>query len=87
MIPPFFLSPFPFPFLLTVFQGRLGDLGSTACGALDKIVVETAEAGQKCEQFLHENGLGFCTFILMDKIEQQYHDRMQPTEVPDKAKW
>lgn len=74
----------------------MGDLGaidakydvaiSTACGALENIVVETAEAGQACVQYLRENKLGFATFILMDKMEQQYKDRIHPIQVPDKAK-
>ena len=74
----------------------MGDLGaidalydvaiSTACGALDHIVVETAEAGQECVQFLRDNNLGFATFILMDKMEQQYHNKMQQIQLPDKAK-
>ncbi|KAI9330264.1 RecF/RecN/SMC [Zopfochytrium polystomum] len=46
-------------------RGRLGDLGviddkydvavTTACGALDSIVVETVEAGQKCIAYLKQN--------------------------------
>ena len=58
-------------------HGRLGDLGSidgkydvaisTACGALDNIVVSDAESAQKCVQFLREKNLGVATFLILDK--------------------
>ncbi|KAJ3029888.1 UNVERIFIED_CONTAM: hypothetical protein HDU68_010775 [Siphonaria sp. JEL0065] len=58
--------------------GRLGDLGviddkydvaiTTACGALDHIVVETVECAQKCLEFVKANNLGQVTFQCLDKI-------------------
>jgi structural maintenance of chromosome 4 len=58
--------------------GRLGDLGTidlkydvaitTACAALDNIVVESVDIGQKCVEFLRKNNLGRATFICLDKI-------------------
>lgn len=76
-------------------HGRLGDLGaidaqydvaiSTACSALDNIVVETTEAGQACVQYLRENNLGRATFIIMQKIDY-LKDQFKPIQVPDKAK-
>jgi chromosome segregation ATPase len=94
--PSLFIIYLLFSKLISQQQGRLGDLGaidatydvaiSTACGALDHIVVETAEAGQECVQYLRDNNLGFATFILMDKMEQQYHNRMDKIALPDKAK-
>lgn len=60
--------------------GRLGDLGgideiydvaiSTACGALDNIVVDTVETGQQCITFLKRNNIGTATFIALDKMER-----------------
>ncbi|KAJ1545088.1 hypothetical protein HK096_006778, partial [Nowakowskiella sp. JEL0078] len=60
--------------------GRLGDLGiidpkydiaiSTACGALDNIVVTTVTAGQKCIEYLKKHGLGRATFLCLDKIRE-----------------
>ncbi|KAL3847105.1 hypothetical protein ACJMK2_018035 [Sinanodonta woodiana] len=60
--------------------GRLGDLGaidekydvaiSTACGALDNIVVDTINTGQKCVEFLKKNNIGSATFIGLDKMEK-----------------
>lgn len=59
-------------------RGRLGDLGtisaeydvaiSTACGALDCIVVDTTEGGQACVQYLKDNQLGRATFVILDKV-------------------
>lgn len=53
--------------------GRLGDLGaipakydvavSTACGALDHIVVESMEKAQAAVEFLKKNNLGQASFI------------------------
>ncbi|KAJ3281624.1 hypothetical protein HDU79_010601 [Rhizoclosmatium sp. JEL0117] len=59
--------------------GRLGDLGviddkydvaiTTACGALNNIVVETVECAQKCIEFLKVQNLGVATFICLDKAQ------------------
>ncbi|XP_072035252.1 LOW QUALITY PROTEIN: structural maintenance of chromosomes protein 4-like [Amphiura filiformis] len=59
--------------------GRLGDLGaidekydvaiSTACGALDYIVVDNIDVAEKCVQFLRENNIGVATFIALDKMK------------------
>ena len=59
--------------------GRLGDLGiidskydvaiSTACGALDHIVVDTTSTGQNCVEFLRANNLGRATFIILEKMK------------------
>lgn len=67
----------PLPNLKTVlfFQGDLGAIEekydvaiSTACGALDNIVVDTINTGQKCVEFLRKNNVGVATFILLDKM-------------------
>ncbi|KAL4220505.1 Structural maintenance of chromosomes protein 4 [Mactra antiquata] len=58
--------------------GRLGDLGgidnkfdvaiSTACGALDNIVVDNMDTAQKCVEYLKKNNVGSATFIGLDKM-------------------
>ena len=58
--------------------GRLGDLGaidqtydvaiSTACGALDHLVVKTTDGAQKCVQFLRKYNLGRATFIILEQL-------------------
>ena len=57
--------------------GRLGSLGkvapqydvaaSTACGALDHIVVDTRATAEACVTLLREKALGVATFIILDK--------------------
>lgn len=59
--------------------GRLGDLGtidarldvavSTACGALDNLVVETAEDAQRCVEFLKRHDVGRARFLILDKLQ------------------
>ncbi|OQS04276.1 structural maintenance of chromosomes protein 4 [Thraustotheca clavata] len=59
--------------------GRLGDLGaidekydvaiSTACGALDNLVVETTSGAQRCVDHLRRHNLGRATFIILEKIQ------------------
>ncbi|XP_063224263.1 structural maintenance of chromosomes protein 4-like [Bacillus rossius redtenbacheri] len=60
--------------------GRLGDLGaidkkydvavSTACGALDNIVVDTVSTAEACIRFLKQRDLGRATFIALDRQER-----------------
>ncbi|KAI9320698.1 SMCs flexible hinge [Dichotomocladium elegans] len=72
---------------------RLGSLGviddkydvavSTACPALDNIVVETVEAGQACIEYLRKNNLGRGVFTVLEKLEKQWHDKINtPEDVP-----
>uniref|UniRef100_A0A1A9ZJA3 SMC hinge domain-containing protein n=1 Tax=Glossina pallidipes TaxID=7398 RepID=A0A1A9ZJA3_GLOPL len=59
--------------------GRLGDLGaidskydvaiSTACDALDNIVVENADVAEKCIEYLRHNDLGRASFIPLENIK------------------
>ncbi|KAJ3044213.1 hypothetical protein HDV00_002891 [Rhizophlyctis rosea] len=70
--------------------GRLGDLGviddrfdvaiTTACGALQSIVVDTVESGQQCIEFLKQQNLGRATFICLDKLRQW---DMSPIQTPE----
>ena len=57
------------------FQGDLGTITdkydvaiSTACGALDNVVVDNMETAVKCVQFLKENNIGTATFIGLEKV-------------------
>ncbi|CAH6719721.1 structural maintenance of chromosomes protein 4 [[Candida] jaroonii] len=62
------------------FHGRLGDLGviddrydiaiSTACPALDSMVVDTVETAQICIQYLRKNNLGYANFICLEKLRK-----------------
>ena len=56
-------------------QGNLGCIDekfdvaiSTACGALDHIVVDTIDTAQKCVEYLKKNNVGSATFIGLDKM-------------------
>ncbi|KAL1984661.1 hypothetical protein VTN96DRAFT_8787 [Rasamsonia emersonii] len=63
------------------FHGRLGDLGtidekydvaiSTACPALDNMVVDSVEVGQQCIDYLRKNNLGRANFILLDRLPKR----------------
>ncbi|CAB4429885.1 unnamed protein product [Rhizophagus irregularis] len=69
---------------------RLGSLGviddkydvaiSTACPALNDIVVDTVEVGQTCIDYLRKNTLGRAKFILLDKLPVM---NMHPIPTPD----
>lgn len=58
--------------------GRLGDLGaidakydvaiSTACGALDNLVVATTSGAQACVEFLRKHNLGRTTFLILEQL-------------------
>ena len=60
-------------------HGRLGDLGtideqydvavSTACAALDHIVVDSMDTAVQCVSYLKRSGVGCATFIGLDKVE------------------
>ncbi|OXV07264.1 hypothetical protein Egran_04973 [Elaphomyces granulatus] len=63
------------------FHGRLGNLGtidekydvaiSTACPALENMVVDSVEVGQQCIDYLRKNNLGRANFILLDRLPQR----------------
>lgn len=75
---------------ITGFHGRLGDLGaidskydvaiSTACPALDNIVVDSVEVGQHCIEHLRKNNLGRANFIILDRLSQR---DLSPLDTPD----
>ena len=75
------------------FHGRLGNLGtvdekydvaiSTACPALENMVVDTVEVGQQCIEYLRKNNLGRANFILLDRLAQRDLSKMlTPENVP-----
>ena len=67
--------------------GRLGSLGtiapeydvaiSTACGALDNIVVADTPSAQACVALLREKQLGVATFLILDKQVAQWGTKMK----------
>ena len=56
-----------------------GDLGtidtkydiavSSACGALDYIVVDTADTAKQCVKYIRDKGLGVATFLILAQQE------------------
>lgn len=59
-----------------VLQGDLGAIDgkydvavSTACGALDNIVVDTVKTGEACLAALKRHNVGRATFIVLEKQE------------------
>ena len=73
--------------------GRLGDLGavekkydvavSTACGALDYVVVETTADAQACVAYLRANNLGVATFLILEK-QKGLEGRMRESQAAPK---
>lgn len=70
-----------------------GDLGaieakydvavSTACGALDHVVVEDAAAAQRCVELVRRKGLGVVTCLMLDKqrhLARAAAERASPPE-------
>lgn len=63
------------------FHGRLGNLGtidekydvaiSTACPALENMVVDSVEVGQHCIDYLRKNNLGRANFVLLDRLPKR----------------
>lgn len=72
------------------FHGRLGNLGtiderfdvaiSTACPALENLVVESVEVGQACIDYLRKNQLGRANFILLDRLPRR---DLSPIQTPE----
>lgn len=72
------------------FHGRLGNLGaidsrydiaiSTACPALDNMVVDSVEAAQQCIEYLRKNNVGRANFICLDKLPKR---DMSSIETPE----
>ncbi|CAI5484845.1 unnamed protein product [Closterium sp. Yama58-4] len=73
--------------------GRLGDLGaidgkydvaiSTACGALEYIVVDNIETAQACTALLREQQLGVQTFLALDKQQHLVRDMSEKVNTPE----
>lgn len=74
------------------FYGRLGSLGTiddkydcavtTACGALNHLVVDTVEQGQWCVEFLRKHNVGRATFIILEKISHLKRHAESPFSGP-----
>eukprot|EP00947_MAST-08B_sp_MAST-8B-sp1_P005880 g5880.t1 len=75
------------------FLGRLGDLAaieekydvavSTACGALNSFVTETAEGAMQCVEELKRSGAGRANFICLDKITYLAEHANKQIDTPD----
>ncbi|KAH8111883.1 RecF/RecN/SMC [Phellopilus nigrolimitatus] len=62
------------------FHGRLGSLGtipekydvavSTACPALNNLIVDTVDQGQACIEYLRKQNVGRASFIVLEKLSQ-----------------
>ncbi|KAH9837376.1 RecF/RecN/SMC [Rhodofomes roseus] len=72
------------------FHGRLGSLGtipekydvavSTACTALNNLVVDTVEQGQACIEYLRQQSIGRASFMVLEKLK---HPNMQKFSTPE----
>lgn len=58
---------------------------STACGALDCIVVDTIDTAQKCVELLKTNNVGSATFIALDKQEKWREHVNRRINTPENA--
>lgn len=78
---------------MTDSQGRLGDLGviddkydvaiTTACGALNNLVVDTVEQGQACIEHLRKGNVGRASFMVLEKLPPRDLTRIEtPENVP-----
>ena len=47
---------------------------STACGALDNIIVDTVDTAEKCIEYLRRNNIGRASFIPLEK-QQRFRDQ------------
>lgn len=75
---------------ITGIQGRLGNLGaiddkydvaiSTACPALDNIVVDNVDVGQQCIEFVRKNNLGRVSLILLNQLPNR---NLSPIQTPE----
>lgn len=74
-------------------QGRLGSLGtipdkydvavSTACGALNNMVVDKVEDAQACIDYLRKQNVGRASFMVLEKLSSQGMDKIPtPENVP-----
>ena len=78
--------------ILSGVYGRLGDLGtiedkydvaiSTACPALNSIVVETTKDAQKCVKYLRAKNLGRATFMILEKQQHLLKQLQAPISTP-----
>ncbi|KAJ9127696.1 condensin complex subunit Cut3 [Naganishia onofrii] len=74
-------------------NGRLGDLGviddkydvavTTACGALNNLVVDTVEQGQACIEHLRRGNVGRASIMVLEKLPPRDLGRIEtPENVP-----
>eukprot|EP00466_Bigelowiella_natans_P003477 jgi/Bigna1/87694/estExt_fgenesh1_pg.C_230067 len=78
--------------LIPGIEGRLGDLGaidakydvaiSTACGALNHIVVDTTKTAERCVRLLRKENLGRATFLILEKQSGLIDIMRRPVKPP-----
>jgi structural maintenance of chromosome 4 len=56
---------------------------STACGALNNLVVDTVEQGQACIEYLRSQNVGRASFIVLEKLSQT--NGLDRIETPEKV--
>lgn len=56
---------------------------STACGALNNLVVDTVEQGQACIEYLRKQNVGRASFMILEKLPERPADKSPtPENVP-----
>ena len=53
---------------LGTIPGKYDIAVSTACGALNNMVVDTVTQGQACIEFLHKQNIGRASFMVLEKL-------------------
>src|SRR5690606_37835635 len=58
---------------------------STACGALNNIVVDTTANAEQCIQYIRENKLGIVTCIILEQQKGLAAEMNKEFKAPDKS--
>jgi structural maintenance of chromosome 4 len=60
---------------------------STACAALNYIVVETASDAQRCVELLRRRSLGVATFLILEKQKGLAGQMNEAVQTPEGERW
>jgi structural maintenance of chromosome 4 len=60
---------------------------STACGALNYIVVETTSDAQRCVELLRRRNLGVATFLILEKQRGLAGQMNESVQTPEGECW
>lgn len=58
---------------------------SSCCGALDYIVVDTADTAKQCVKYIRDKGLGVATFLILKQQEHLAGQAAQKIKTPQGA--